>query len=52
MGQGTNVYVLVAIRITDPYRDTGKTFLDGGMHCPMLLVSLTVFIIMLPFYGE
>jgi len=19
---------------TDPDRDTGKTFLDGGMHCP------------------
>jgi len=30
----------VAIRITDldpdpnPYRDTGKTYLGGGMHCP------------------
>jgi len=19
---------------SDPYRDTGKTCLDGGMHCP------------------
>jgi len=30
--------ILVAIRIrdpdTDPYRDTGKTCLVGGMHCP------------------
>jgi len=25
---------LVAIRIMDPYRDTGKTCLGGGMHCP------------------
>jgi len=22
----------------DPYRDTGKTCLGGGMHCPVLLV--------------
>jgi len=27
---------MVAIRITDPNpnRDTGKTFLGGGMYCP------------------
>jgi len=28
--------ILLAIQITDPdlYRDTGKTCLSGGMHCP------------------
>ena len=37
---GTNSYISVAIRITDPDtdpdtdRDTGKTCLGGGMHCP------------------
>jgi len=35
---------VVAIQIRDPdtdpdpYRDTGKTCLDGGMHCSVLLV--------------
>jgi len=24
----------VGIRISDPYRDTGKTCLGGGIHCP------------------
>ena len=30
MGQWPNDYILVAI----PYRDTDKTSLGGGMHCP------------------
>jgi len=41
MGKWTNDYILVAIpirlvaiRITDPDCDTGKTCLGGGMHCP------------------
>ena len=25
---------VMTIRITDPYRDTGKTFRGGGVHCP------------------
>ena len=39
MGQCIKDEILVAIRITDPdtdtdpYRDTGKTCLGGGMHC-------------------
>jgi len=36
MGQWTNDYILVAIRITvpHPYHDIGKTCLGGDMHCP------------------
>jgi len=38
VGQWTNDKILVAIWITDadadPYRDTGKTCLGRGMHCP------------------
>jgi len=38
MDQWTNDEILVAIRImdpdSDPYRDTGKTWLGRGMHCP------------------
>jgi len=43
----------VAIRFTDPnpdtdsapdpYRDTGKTCLGGGMHCPVLLVFIVYY---------
>jgi len=38
VSQWTNDWILVAIWImdpdTDPYRDTGKTCLGRGMHCP------------------
>ena len=36
---------MVAIRITDPdnpYRNTGKTCLGGGMHCPSASSCLNV----------
>jgi len=26
--------VVIRVRDPDPYRDTGKTCLGGGMHCP------------------
>jgi len=47
MGQWTNGYILVVIRITDPdtdpdsyvYRDTGKTALAEVYTIPVLLVS-------------
>jgi len=36
----------VTIRIrdpdTDPYHDTGKTCLGGGMHCPSVLLVYAV----------
>ena len=36
VGKWTNDYILVAIQIMDPdpYRDTGKMCLGGGMHWP------------------
>jgi len=35
MGQWTNDYIFVVPDPDpDPYRDTGKTCLVGGMHCP------------------
>jgi len=34
VGNGPMNKFFVAIRITDLDRDTGKTCLGGGMHCP------------------
>jgi len=44
MGHRTNGYILVAIWVMDPdpYRDTGKTCLGGGMHCPSASLYFTV----------
>ena len=46
MNERTNDQILVAIRImdpdTDPYRDTGKTRLGGGMHYPSASSSFSV----------
>jgi len=47
---------MVAIRIrdpdTDPYCDTGKTCLGGGMHCPSASVHVIVSVVLYNLGGK